>query len=600
MLRVISCVVEEHSPLLVGVAALICVLTWAGALVVHQRAGAASSGRGRRAWLVLAGLAAGGGTWATHFIGMLAYTPGIPLGFDLTLTLASAAIGIAAAWAAFELYTARPGRSGQIAAGLVLGAGIAGLHYVGMAGVEAAAQRTWAVDLVIASVLFVCAFAIVAFALLAAAKTRLGKAGALAAFVGGVVSLHFSGMGALTLVPDPTVAAPQALDPAGLAIVVAMGAVVLMVTTALFSFADQRLAAQRSESVQRMHRLADASFEGLVLHDIERLIEGNTAFRTLLGFDPKEVPGKLIQDLIAPQSRTALEQAARGELPYPVEALLVGAHGLVEVEVHSRVFSAEEGLYVSSVRDVSERRRAERAEQADLAKSLFLANMSHELRTPLNAIIGYAELINEEAPDLATQRDADRILNAGRHLLRLLNEVLDLSKIEAGSMELNLETCDLSNLAREVRDLVQSAAEARGNRIEVQLDAAPVEVRTDAFRLKQCLLNLASNAVKFTHGGVITLSVRRRAGHVEVSVKDTGIGMNEEQMRRLFSPFMQADSSIAQRFGGTGLGLSITQRLMRLMGGDVEVKSAPGKGSKFTLILPAAAVSSGAAPAQAA
>jgi signal transduction histidine kinase len=236
----------------------------------------------------------------------------------------------------------------------------------------------------------------------------------------------------------------------------------------------------------------------------------------------------------------------------------------------------------------------EAAEQADTAKSRFLANMSHELRTPLNAIIGYTELLQEEAEDLgqqALQPDLERIHVSAQHLLALINDILDLSKIEAGKMELLVEPFDLAGLVRDVAVTVQPLVQQNGNNLEVRCAPDLGAVRSDATRLRQCLFNLLSNACKFTQKGTIAVDVVRKedGGRAWVSfrVSDTGIGMTAEQLQRLFQPFMQADASTTRKYGGTGLGLTICRKIARLMGGDVTAESTPGKGSAFTLQVPA-------------
>ena len=228
----------------------------------------------------------------------------------------------------------------------------------------------------------------------------------------------------------------------------------------------------------------------------------------------------------------------------------------------------------------------EGAEAASHAKSQFLANMSHELRTPLNAVIGYAEILEEDLA-LAGQEqsvsDAGRIKAAARHLLALINEILDLSKIEAGRMDLDARPVSLVDLVHDVRVTVEPLARARGNRFEVDVAGLGTAVIDDT-KLRQCLLNLLSNACKFTQDGLVRLSgARRPDGTLEFVVQDSGIGMSREQLTRLFGRFVQADSSTTRRYGGTGLGLVITRELARLMGGDVTATSVDGVGSTFVL-----------------
>ncbi len=235
----------------------------------------------------------------------------------------------------------------------------------------------------------------------------------------------------------------------------------------------------------------------------------------------------------------------------------------------------------------------EAAELANTAKSQFLANMSHELRTPLNAVIGYAEIIDEdlEAAGMDPQRkDLARIRAAARHLLSLINEVLDLSKIEAGRMDVTPEPFSLAKLVAEAVDTVTPAAAVNGNRVTLTIDPKLDQAFTDLRKLNQCLLNLLSNAAKFTKDGVIAVSVTRRpcaiSDIVDIRVSDTGIGISSDQMARLFQPFVQADATNSRSFGGTGLGLAITRKLAQLLGGDVLVASQEGQGSAFTLSLP--------------
>jgi signal transduction histidine kinase/CheY-like chemotaxis protein len=236
----------------------------------------------------------------------------------------------------------------------------------------------------------------------------------------------------------------------------------------------------------------------------------------------------------------------------------------------------------------------EAAEQANRTKSAFLANMSHELRTPLNAIIGYSEMLQEEAQDTGNEEavpDLQKIHAAGKHLLALINDVLDLSKIEAGKMELFLETFEVRSLVDEVRATIHPLIERNGNVLEVDCPADVDGMYADVTRVRQVLFNLLSNASKFTEKGTVRLVVRREddeAGDwVLFQVSDTGIGMTPKQLGKLFQAFSQADASTSRKYGGTGLGLVICRRFAQMMGGDVSVESTYGEGSTFTARLPA-------------
>ena len=231
-----------------------------------------------------------------------------------------------------------------------------------------------------------------------------------------------------------------------------------------------------------------------------------------------------------------------------------------------------------------------RAEEANRAKSRFLANMSHELRTPLNAIIGYSEMLQEEADDLGTPEikpDLQKIHGAGQHLLELINDILDLSKIEAGKMTLYLETFEVQILLNEVADIVQPLISKNGNKLTLEVAPEIGSMRADVTKVRQALLNLLSNASKFTDKGSITLRARRQGANLVFDVIDSGIGMTPEQVSRLFQAFAQADASTSKKYGGTGLGLALSRKFCQLMGGDLSVASESGNGSTFTATIPA-------------
>jgi hypothetical protein len=243
------------------------------------------------------------------------------------------------------------------------------------------------------------------------------------------------------------------------------------------------------------------------------------------------------------------------------------------------------------------------AETASNAKSQFLANMSHELRTPLNAIIGYSEMLQEEADDLGTPEikpDLQKINGAGKHLLGLINDILDLSKIEAGKMTLYLETFDVRAVLDEVAAMVQPLIAKNANQLTLEISPEIGSMRADVTKVRQTLFNLLSNASKFTDKGTIILRARREGGNMVFDVIDSGIGMTPEQVSRLFQAFAQADASTSRKYGGTGLGLALSRKFCQLMGGDMSVASEHGKGSTFTATIEAEVqeVAADAAPAE--
>ena len=257
------------------------------------------------------------------------------------------------------------------------------------------------------------------------------------------------------------------------------------------------------------------------------------------------------------------------------------------------IFADQAAIAIENVRlfdEIQDKNR--QLAEASQNKSQFLSSMSHELRTPLNAIIGLTEMMVTNAARFGTQKAQEplqRVNRAGTHLLGLINQVLDLSKIEAGKLELNPQTVQLAPLIEEVIGTARQLAEQNKNRLVVDAQENLGALTVDPMRLRQILLNLLSNACKFTKQGEVTLRALRMINGgdwVELSVADNGIGMTPEQQVKLFEEFTQADATTAQRFGGTGLGLAITRKLARMMGGDVTVTSEPGKGSVFTVRLP--------------
>jgi GAF domain-containing protein len=288
-------------------------------------------------------------------------------------------------------------------------------------------------------------------------------------------------------------------------------------------------------------------------------------------------------------------------VPLLREGKAVGVMALTRSEVRpfidkqielATTFADQAGIAIENVRLFDEiQDKSRQLEMASQHKSQFLANMSHELRTPLNAIIGVTEMLREDAEGLNQDLEPlDRVLGAARHLLALINDILDLSKIEAGRMELQLETFPLAPLIANVVKTIEPLAAKNGNKVAVKCAAEIGTIHADQMRLRQALLNLMSNANKFTERGTITVDARQVQENgrdwVTVAVADTGIGMTPEQMGKLFQEFSQADASTTRKYGGTGLGLAISKRFCQMMGGDITVESELGHGSTFTIRLP--------------
>jgi len=349
----------------------------------------------------------------------------------------------------------------------------------------------------------------------------------------------------------------------------------------------------------------------LILDSTLRVHSANRAFYQTFHVAPDETENRLIYELgngqwDIPALRTLLEDivpmsSVFNDFELEHDFPFIGRRTMLLNARKLRQGSHRE-LLVLAMEDVTQRRRAEAevakakeaAENANRTKSLFLANMSHELRTPLNAILGFSEMLHEEATERNLDEfaaDLQKISTAGKHLLLLINDILDLSKIEAGKMELHLENFDICSLVAEVKSTIDKQVEKNENTLDVVCARDIGVMRADLSKVRQGLFNLVSNAAKFTQHGQIHVTAERQlmdgTEWIMFRVADTGIGLSSEQIVRLFQPFTQADASTTRKFGGTGLGLALTRRFCQMMRGDVTVHSVPNEGSVFTIKLPA-------------
>jgi PAS domain S-box-containing protein len=378
--------------------------------------------------------------------------------------------------------------------------------------------------------------------------------------------------------------------------------------------------------VDREQRLAKAEeyFRSLIenISDLITIVDAEGIIRyespmvqTLFGYTPEELIGQNVFDFIHPDDLKYVQEEFVNTLgespdaqPKAVELRLRNKDGswrIVESVARNLLNNPIVNGVIINTRDVTERKRIESlqkekeaAEEANRAKSQFLANMSHELRTPLNAILGYSEMLEEEAKGIgqnALAEDMQRIYSSGKHLLGLINDILDLSKIEAGKMPLYLETFEVSAMILETVSLIQPLIEKNQNRLTLLPMDGTGEMHSDMVKVRQILYNLISNAAKFTTQGEITLGVSRETASAAMNdedwivlrVSDTGIGLSEEQIQQLFRPFVQGDTSTTRKFGGTGLGLAITKHFCQMLGGNIRASGEPGKGATFTVKLPA-------------
>ncbi len=380
---------------------------------------------------------------------------------------------------------------------------------------------------------------------------------------------------------------------------------------------------ERKRAENRFRTIVEAAPSATVMvNQSGTIVLINSLTETLFGYSRDELVGKTV-DILVPERFRGPHPSYRGKFFEDPKTRSMGSGrdlfgrrrdgSEFPVEIGLNPIETPDGLMVlSAIVDITERKRAdeelrrvnnelarahEKALEASKVKSAFLANMSHELRTPLNAIIGYSELLQELAsrrgqpdalPDLA------KINRAGKHLLELINDILDISKIEAGKMQMYLQDFVVADLVHETMATIKPLVEKNGNVLKADLAENLGTIHADMTRVRQTLLNLLSNACKFTQKGTITLTVRRASTNgcdwLDFHVSDNGIGMTAEQIGRLFQAFSQADASTTRKYGGTGLGLAITRKICQMMGGDVTAVSEMGKGSTFTARLPAVVV----------
>ena len=356
------------------------------------------------------------------------------------------------------------------------------------------------------------------------------------------------------------------------------------------------------DSEDRFRRLADSTFEGILIHSGGIVRDCNARAPELFDCAADRLIGLPLLDLFrCDDEAPGYDPAALARGVLPSECVAVRDDGSVfPVETGTtEAVIAGESMVVTVIRDVTHQHEAERvlreaaeaAEESNRAKSTFLANMSHELRTPLNAVIGFSNILRKNKDGSFGDRDLeylDRIVSNGKHLLALINDVLDLSKIEAGRMDVVIETVDLRALVEDLHRSFELQARRKGIDLVMELPADVKPIRGDGHRLKQILFNLVGNAMKFTDEGAVTIRVAEAEGGHDarlLEVQDSGIGIPDHRIKEIFAPFQQVDASTSRKYGGTGLGLAISRSLCEMMGFELSASSVEGEGSTFTIDL---------------
>jgi signal transduction histidine kinase/NO-binding membrane sensor protein with MHYT domain/CheY-like chemotaxis protein len=619
---VLFCLTEQHDWRVVAVAAVVCFGGLLTSLNLYQQA---RLSRGMLLWgaLTAAPVVGGLAIWATHFIAMQGFRPGVETSYALLPTLGSLTLVVGGSAGAMLIGVLGRGRPGWGYLSATVGAsGTAAMHYLGMSGLRLDGARiSWSPGLVVASLLASWAVSLGC----AVVPGRGHRAVLMQAALGSVsvVLVHFLGMSAVTITPAVTGAWNQPLLPdtvllSALAAIVALLAVSAAMLTTVGWWS-------RSSALRQIREAIDAMPDGLGFYDAnDRLVLWNARYAEV-NRELGEVlmPGMSFEDIVqvgldagiysdaAGREAAFLRErlAQRTQLSHTSEQRVIGDRWL---RIHDR--RTESGSLVTVVNDITDQKldaqalveARDAAEEANRAKSQFLANMSHEIRTPLNGIIGLAQALGRT--DLAdNQREMlDLIQSSGQTLQTLLSDILDLARVESGRLTITEEPLDLARTVMEAGQLYAATAHDRGLGFHVEVDPdAAVWVRGDAVRLKQILTNLISNAVKFTERGFVRVTVGRATDRddravLRFCVEDTGIGFSAETKERLFSRFEQADGGITRRFGGSGLGLAICRQLAELMGGSLDCESDVGAGSCFIRTVPmaltAAPVARDAAP----
>ncbi|MDK2912621.1 MAG: hypothetical protein PWR29_1578 [Methanolobus sp.] len=353
------------------------------------------------------------------------------------------------------------------------------------------------------------------------------------------------------------------------------------------------------ESEERFKALHNASFGGIAIHDKGIILDCNQGLAELSGYGIEELIGMNGLLLMAERCREVVLKNILSDYEEPYEATGLRKDGTeypVRIEARNIPYKGKQ-VRVTEFRDITEQKQAEislieakmMAEESNRIKSEFLANMSHELRTPLTAVIGFSDILSMQKFGELNSKQLEftgHILNSGKHLLELINDILDLSKIEAGKMELYCEDFSVDTLLEEVQRTVYPLAARKNIELTIKNDVLQPEMFADRFKFKQIMYNLLSNAIKFTpDDGKISVFAKRDGNFLEVSVSDTGIGISADRLDEIFDPFMQVDASNRRKYGGTGLGLALVKRFVEMHGGKVRVKSEEGKGSTFIFTL---------------
>jgi signal transduction histidine kinase/NO-binding membrane sensor protein with MHYT domain/CheY-like chemotaxis protein len=613
LLKIVACIAIEHNPWLVLVAGAVCYVAALTAVSLLAQS-FERKGFARGLWIAFGGACAGTGVWATHFIAMLAYAPGLPTGYEVAGTAASLVVGIVGMIITYAVAAWQREKAAWIAASVLMGSAVASMHYVGMDAFRTQGSLAWDLRYVAASVVLGVALALPAFALFRRSTRAVPRAFTALFLTLSIVLLHFTGMAAVTIAPDNAAALPPTyIQPGALVVVIiALTGMIVAVATAM-SVVETR---SRMRAGRHLATVIRAMPEGLVYFDAaDRCVMWNDRFEKIIcSYGIELAQGITYTELTAQCAEKAIVSRIAGrEAAWLEERAAVAAQAEATSEelmsdgrwLRFQEQRTADGGRVGVLVDITDLKEAvSAAEAANRAKSEFLANMSHEIRTPLNGVLGIADVLARSGLKAHQEEMVGIIRSSGATLNRLLSDILDLARIESGMLEAAHEPFAIGETMRDISALVAPSAAEKGLKFTLSIaPEAEVWVTGDTLRLTQILTNLASNAIKFTTTGEVELGVETVAGEpatFRFYVRDTGPGLAEEDLARICQRFEQGDGSITRAFGGSGLGLSISRQLVALLGGELECRSRPGEGATFAFQLALAGASAAhAEPAEA-
>lgn len=566
--------------------------------------------------LAMASLAFGGGVWAMHFVGMLAFELCTSVSYDPWLTLYSLAPAfLAAMLGLYMLSRDRVAWSQLLAGGSLMGLGIGAMHYSGMAAMEMAPMLRYARGLFALSLIAAMALSCLTLWLRAWMLQHYPTKGLMVTLVSGslmglaISVMHYLGMAAARFVGFPELEADiTTLDVEFLALTIA--GVVMIFTLGVFiasGFLSYTGVMQRLVDEEKKFRSLVSHIPGIAYRCLQdehwTMLYISDGVENVTGYPAREFlvgGGRHFNDVIHPDDREKVASAVfAAERNFEIEYRVIHRDGSLRYMWESGCLVRDElgelQWHDGVILDITHRYKMEqelrhekaRAEEAMAAKMAFLANVSHEIRTPMNAITGFVEVLLQSDLNEEQRQHLDTIRMATGSLLHLLNDILDAAKLERGLVELVDINFSLPETLQQVVATLRPNAEKKGLELKLEYDAELGEFyRGDESRLRQVLLNLLGNAIKFTMTGSVTLTAMHKYDQVCISIRDTGIGIPADRIEAIFDPFTQGDATMTRRFGGTGLGTTISKQLVEMMGGSISATSREGEGSEFIIKIP--------------